>query len=168
CVNVGVAMKGRNLQWLDSECAARIAGELYRLFESIADGDSDADVAAKLEMLAPAAMPDRAFYDVAAGILQHRRATWLANMRRHHAVAPGSFLYSRRRRPARPPRPGPVAGARPKAAPPAEAESGGGHPQQVLPRAAGTGAGGTAAARLNRPTAAVGCDGGGYLTMIIA
>jgi len=92
CVHVGLAMKGRNLQWLDSECAARIAGELYRLFESVADGDSDADVAAKLEMLAPAAMPDRAFYDVSAGILQHRRATWLANMRVHHALEPGSFL----------------------------------------------------------------------------
>src|SRR5215471_2711543 len=25
CVHVGLAMKGRNLQWLDSECAARIA-----------------------------------------------------------------------------------------------------------------------------------------------
>ena len=45
CVHVGLAMKGRNLQWLDSECAARIAGQLYRLFETIGDGNGDAEVA---------------------------------------------------------------------------------------------------------------------------
>ena len=92
CVHVGLAMKGRNLQWLDSECAARIAGDLFRLFETIADGDSDVEVAAKLEKLVPPDPQDQAFYAVAAEIMQHRRATWLANMRVHHALEPGSFM----------------------------------------------------------------------------
>jgi len=92
CVHVGLAMKGRNLQWLDSECAARIAGNLFRLFESIADGDSDAEVTAKIEKLAPPDAQDKAFYAVATEILQHRRATWLANMRVRHALEPGSFM----------------------------------------------------------------------------
>jgi hypothetical protein len=92
CVHVGLAMKGRNLQWLDSECAARIAGQLYRLFESIGDGSGDAEVADKVEKLAPQSPQDKAFYDVATEILQHRRTTWLANMRVHHVLEPGSFM----------------------------------------------------------------------------
>lgn len=92
CVHVGLAIKGRNLQWLDSECAARIAGQLYRLFESVADGDGEAEVAARLEQLEPESPLDQAFYDVAKEILQHRRATWLANMRVRHALEPGSFM----------------------------------------------------------------------------
>ncbi|MGE0118770.1 MAG: hypothetical protein AB7S71_13395 [Dongiaceae bacterium] len=92
CVHVGLAMKGRDLQWLDSESAARIAGHLYRLFETIADGDSDAEVAEKLQLLAPDTPQEREFYDSATEILQHRRATWLANMRVRHALEPGSFM----------------------------------------------------------------------------
>jgi hypothetical protein len=92
CVHVGLAIKGRNLQWLDSECAARIAGQLYRLFESVADGDEEAEVVARLERLEPESPQDKAFYDVAKEILQHRRAIWLANLRVHHALEPGSFM----------------------------------------------------------------------------
>jgi hypothetical protein len=92
CVHVGLAMKGRNLQWLDSECAARIAGQLYRLFESVGEGSGDAEIADKIETLAPQSPQDKAFYDVATEILQHRRTTWLANMRVHHVLEPGSFM----------------------------------------------------------------------------
>jgi hypothetical protein len=92
CIHVGLAIKGRDLQWLDSECAARIGGQLYRLFESIADGDAEADVAAKLQQLEPESPQDKAFYEIAKEILQHRRVTWLANLRVHHALEPGSFM----------------------------------------------------------------------------
>jgi hypothetical protein len=92
CIHVGLAIKGRDLQWLDSECAARIGGHLYRLFESIADGEPEAEVAAKLQQMEPESTQDKAFYEIAKEILQHRRVTWLANLRVHHALEPGSFM----------------------------------------------------------------------------
>ena len=50
------------------------------------------DVRAEIEKLAPQSPQDKAFYDVASEILQHRRTTWLANMRVHHVLEPGSFM----------------------------------------------------------------------------
>ena len=41
--------------------AARIAGQLYRLFENIAGGDPEPEVAAKLRRLEPEAPQDKAF-----------------------------------------------------------------------------------------------------------
>jgi hypothetical protein len=80
CVHVGL------------DIAARIAGQLYRLFESVADGDGEAEVTVKLQALAPAAPADKAFFEVAAEILRHRRATVRANLRVSNPLQPGSFM----------------------------------------------------------------------------
>ena len=75
CVHLGLDIEARHHNALDSESAARIAGQLYRLFESIADDDAESEVTEKLQALAPTAPADKAFFDVAAEILRHRRAT---------------------------------------------------------------------------------------------
>jgi len=92
CVHLGLDIEARNHNALDSEAAARIAGQLYRLFESIADGDGEPEVTEKLQALAPAAPADKAFFDVAVEILRHRRATMRANLRVSHPLQPGSFM----------------------------------------------------------------------------
>jgi len=92
CVHLGLDIEARNHNAPDSESAARIAGQLYRLFESIADGDGEAEVAEKLQALAPAAPAEKAFFEVAAEILRHRRATLRANLRVSHPLQPGSFM----------------------------------------------------------------------------
>jgi hypothetical protein len=92
CVHVGLKIKGRHRHELDSEYAARIAGHLYRLFENIAGGDSEAEVAAKLRRLEPEAPQDKAFYAAAREILQHLRATSLTALRGHRRLEAGSFM----------------------------------------------------------------------------
>jgi hypothetical protein len=92
CVHLGLDIEARNHNALDSESAARIAGQLYRLFESIADTDGEAEVTEKLQALTPAAAVDKAFFDVAVEILRHRRATLRANLRVSHPLQPGSFM----------------------------------------------------------------------------
>jgi len=92
CVHLGLDIEARNHNTPDSESAARIAGQLYRLFESIDDADSDAEVTEKLPALAPAAPAEKAFFEVAAEILRHRRATLRANLRVSHPLQPGSFM----------------------------------------------------------------------------
>jgi hypothetical protein len=92
CVHLGLDIEARNHHALDSESAARIAGQLYRLYESIADADSEAEMTEKLQALAPAAPAEKAFFDVAAEILRHRRATLRANLRVSHPLQPGSFM----------------------------------------------------------------------------
>jgi hypothetical protein len=92
CVHLGLDIEARNHNALDSEAAARIAGQLYRLFEGIADEDGEAEVTEKLQALAPAAPADKAFFDVAVEILRHRRATLRANLRVSHPLQPGSFM----------------------------------------------------------------------------
>ena len=92
CVHLGLDIEARNQNSLDSESAARVAGQLYRLFESIADGDGEPEVTEKLQALAPTAPADKAFFDVAAEILRHRRATLRANLRVSHPLQPGSFM----------------------------------------------------------------------------
>jgi len=92
CVHLGLDIEARNHNSLDSESAARVAGQLYRLFEGIADGDGEAEVTEKLQALAPTAEADRAFFDVAVEILRHRRATLRANLRASHPLQPGSFM----------------------------------------------------------------------------
>jgi hypothetical protein len=91
CVHAGLNIEGRNLQQLDSECAARIVSHLYRLFESIAESDTDTEVAAKIERLQPESIPDTAFYAAARETLLYLRATWLAESQRHK-LKPGSFM----------------------------------------------------------------------------
>jgi len=92
CVHLGLDIEARNHNALDSESAARIAGHLYRLFESIADSDDEPEVTEKLQALAPASPADKAFFDVAVEILRHRRATLRANLRVSHPLQPGSFM----------------------------------------------------------------------------
>jgi hypothetical protein len=92
CVHLGLDIEARNHNTLDSESAACIAGQLYRLFESIADKAGEPEVAEKLQALAPASPADKAFFDVAAEILRHRRATLRANLRVSHPLQPGSFM----------------------------------------------------------------------------
>lgn len=91
CVHVGLNLEGRNLQRLDSECAARITGQLFRMVENIGDNDSDADVLAKIQKLAPETPADKAFYDAARETLMYLRATTLAELQRHK-LKPGSFM----------------------------------------------------------------------------
>jgi len=92
CVYVGLNLEGRNLHGPDTECAARISSQLYRMFESIADGDSEPDIAAKLQRLEPETPQDKAFYAVARKTLQHLQTITLANLQARHAVKPGSFM----------------------------------------------------------------------------
>lgn len=92
CVHLGLDIEARNHNALDSESAARIAGQLYRLFESVADDAGESEVTEKLQALAPAAPADKAFFDVAGEILRHRRATLRANLRVSHPLQPGSFM----------------------------------------------------------------------------
>jgi hypothetical protein len=92
CVHVGLNLEGRNLHAPDSECAARICGQLYRMFESIADGDSETDIATKLLQLEPEMPQDKAFYAVARKTLLHLKTVTLANLQARHALKPGSFL----------------------------------------------------------------------------
>jgi hypothetical protein len=91
CVHLGLDLEGRDHQWLDSACAARIAGHLYRLYETVAADATEAQVAETLRQLAPTSPQDRPFFDVAADILRHCRATLRAN-RRSHPLQPGSFM----------------------------------------------------------------------------
>jgi hypothetical protein len=88
CVHLGLDIEARNHNALDSESAARIAGQIYRLFESIADADGESEVTEKLQALAPAAPADKAFFEVAVEILRHRRVT----LRASHPLQPGSFM----------------------------------------------------------------------------
>jgi hypothetical protein len=92
CVHLGLDLEARNHQTLDSECAARIASHLYRLYETVGNADTDAETAAKLQQLAPASAEAQPFFAVAADILQHCRATLRANLRSNHPLQPGSFL----------------------------------------------------------------------------
>ncbi|MGE0118769.1 MAG: hypothetical protein AB7S71_13400 [Dongiaceae bacterium] len=91
CVLLGLDLEGRGHQWLDSECAARIAGHLYRLYETVAADATEADLAETLQRLAPPSPQDKPFFEVAADILYHCRATLRANLR-SHPLQPGSFM----------------------------------------------------------------------------
>jgi hypothetical protein len=92
CVHLGLDIEARNHNALDSESAARVAGQLYRLFESIADADGEGEVTEKLQALAPASPADKASFEVAAEILRHRRTTLRANLRASQPLQPGSFM----------------------------------------------------------------------------
>jgi hypothetical protein len=92
CVHLGLHLQRRTLQPLDCECAARVAGHLYRLFESIGDDESEQVIADKMDKLEPETEKDRAFYRIARDVFSHRRATRLANMRARHRLEPGSFM----------------------------------------------------------------------------
>ncbi|MGH6929609.1 MAG: hypothetical protein ACREEV_14930 [Dongiaceae bacterium] len=92
CVHLGLDLEARNHQALDSECAARIAGYLYRLYEAIATEETETETAAKLQQLTPASAEERPFFAVAADILRHCRATLRANRRNNHPLQPGSFM----------------------------------------------------------------------------
>jgi len=91
CVHLGLDLEGRNRRQPDSECAARIAGHLYRLYETVSLGDSQKTLGEKLRRLTPASPGDEPFFDVAADIVHHCRATLRAN-RRSNPVRPGSFM----------------------------------------------------------------------------
>ena len=92
CVRFGLDLEARNHQPLDSECAARIAGHLYRLYETVSHEGAEAETAAKLQQLTPASAEEQPFFAVAADILRHCRATLRANLRSSHPMQPGSFL----------------------------------------------------------------------------
>lgn len=92
CVHLGLHLARRNLQPLDCESASRVAGHLYRLFESVADDADEATASAKLDELEGAAEADKAFFAVARDVFEHRRATRLANLRANHRLEPGSFM----------------------------------------------------------------------------
>jgi hypothetical protein len=92
CVHLGLDIEARNHNALDSESAARVAGQLYRLFETVVDAADESAVAEQLQALAPAAAADKAAFEIAAEILRHRRATLRANLRVSHPLQPGSFM----------------------------------------------------------------------------
>jgi hypothetical protein len=91
CIHLGLDLEARNHQQLDSECAARIAGHLYRLYETVTLDEDEPEFAEKLLRLAPAPLGDKHFYDAAADIVRHCRATLSAN-RRSDPLQPGSFM----------------------------------------------------------------------------
>ena len=92
CVHVGLNIEGRNLDRLDSECAARIAGQLYRLFENVGESDAELTLSAKIQRLEPESPQDKAFYTVARETLFYLRAMSLAGLQMHRKVKPGSFM----------------------------------------------------------------------------
>lgn len=91
CVLLGLDLEARNHQPLDSECAAHIAGHLYRLYETVTLDENDPALAEKLQRLAPASPADKPFFDIAADIVRHHRATLRASTR-SHPLQPGSFM----------------------------------------------------------------------------
>jgi hypothetical protein len=91
CVHLGLDLEARNHQRLDSECAARIAGHLYRLYETVTIEENEPEFAEKLQRLAPTQQGDKPFFDAAADIVRHCRATLGAN-RRSDPLRPGSFM----------------------------------------------------------------------------
>jgi hypothetical protein len=91
CVHLGVDLEARNHQRLDSECAARIAGHLYRVYETVTLDENEPEFAEKLQRLAPALLGDKPFFDAAVDIVRHCRATLSAN-RRSDPLQPGSFM----------------------------------------------------------------------------
>jgi len=92
CVHVGLNFEGRNLHQLDSECAARIAGQLFRLFESVGDRDSELEIVEKIKRLEPESPRDKAFYDVARETLLYLHTTSHAKVQLFHKLKPGSFM----------------------------------------------------------------------------
>jgi hypothetical protein len=92
CVHFGLDLEARNHQPLDSECAARIAGHLYRLYETVAPDATGPDAADRVRLLAPASPDDEPFFVAAVDIQRHCRATLRANRRSNHPLQPGSFL----------------------------------------------------------------------------
>jgi hypothetical protein len=91
CVHLGLDLEDRNRRRLDSECAARIARHLYRLYETVTLAESEHELAEKLQPLTPTAAADKPFFDAAVDIVRHCRATLRAN-RRSCPVRPGSFM----------------------------------------------------------------------------
>lgn len=91
CIHLGLALDGRHRHRLDSECAALIAGHLYRLYETIGVDQDEPELAEKQRLLAPASPADRLCFDVAAEIVRHCRATVRAN-RRSCPLRPGTFM----------------------------------------------------------------------------
>lgn len=91
-VHLGLHLARRNLQPLDCESAARVAGHLYRMFESITDDADEPTLAAAFDALEATTGKDGAFFAVAREVFEHRRATRLANMRANHRLEPGSFM----------------------------------------------------------------------------
>ncbi len=91
CVHLGLDLEARNHRQLDSECAARIAGHLYRLYETITLNETESEQMEKMQRLSPTSPGDKLFFDVAADILRHRRATMRANTR-SCPLQPGSFM----------------------------------------------------------------------------
>jgi hypothetical protein len=92
CVHVGLNIEGRNLDQLDSECAARIAGQLYRLYENVSEGDSELVLAAAAQRLEPELQPDKTFYIAARETLFYLRAMSMAGLQMHRKLKPGSFM----------------------------------------------------------------------------
>jgi len=92
CVHFGLDLEARNHQPLDSECAARIAGHLYRIYETVPAEDTAQEADDKLRQLAPESPREQPFFAVAADILRHCRATLRANLRSSHPLQPGSFM----------------------------------------------------------------------------
>jgi hypothetical protein len=92
CVHFGLDLEARNHQPFDSECAARIAGHLYRLYETVAAEASEQEAADKVRELTPASSDQEPFFAVAADILRHCRATLRANRRSNRPLQPGSFI----------------------------------------------------------------------------
>jgi hypothetical protein len=91
CVPLGLDLEARNHRRLDSECAARIVRDLYRLYETGTLDENEPELVEKLQRLAPASPRDKPFFDAAADIVRHCRATLRAN-RRSHPLRPGSFM----------------------------------------------------------------------------
>ncbi len=91
CVHLGLDLDARNYQRLDSECAARIARHLYRLYETVTLDENEPELTEKLQRLTPASTGDKPFFDVAADIVRHCRATLRANTR-SYPLQPGSFM----------------------------------------------------------------------------
>jgi hypothetical protein len=91
CVHLGLDLEARNHQRFDTECAAHIAGHLYRLYETITLDENESEFAEKLQRLAPASLEEKPFFDAAVDIVHHCRATLSAN-RRSDPLQPGSFL----------------------------------------------------------------------------
>ena len=91
CVHLGLDLEGRNYHWYDSECAARIALHLYRLYETVAVDESEVKLTEKLQGLVPTSPAEKPFFDAATDIMRHCRATLRAN-RRSCQLQPGSFM----------------------------------------------------------------------------
>lgn len=93
CVHAGLDVSGARVQRVDTECAGKIAGHLYRLFSSVLiETDTVEDVEDAIAKRRPADPCEKPFYEAAIAIFHHTRQVFQHNQHLGRRMQPGAFL----------------------------------------------------------------------------